>query len=168
MKLCRSLLLALAAPAVALAACGGAPPPPSPPAAPAPAAAPPPAAAPAPAPSAAAASTKTAADHHRDFMAGCAKKAVNSPDYCECAWGEFRKAFTEDEMAAGDLPPPKLEKVKGQVLGACASTPREIPAASARLWKSEAQASKIISPDAVGGMIDAAAAGVAAGAEGGA
>jgi hypothetical protein len=66
-------------------------------------------------------SGKTAADHHRDFMTGCAKKAVNSPDYCECAWGEFRKTFTDDEMNAGDMPPAKLEKVKSQVVGACAS-----------------------------------------------
>ena len=62
---------------------------------------------------------KTAADHHREFMGGCAKKAVNSPDYCECAWDEFRKVFTDDEMTAGDMPAPKLEKVKTQVLGAC-------------------------------------------------
>jgi hypothetical protein len=68
-----------------------------------------------------AAPTRTAADHKREFMAGCAKKAVNSPDYCECAWGELRKAFTDEEMAIGDLPPPKLEKLKGQVLGACSS-----------------------------------------------
>ncbi len=121
MQLCRSLILVLAAPAIALAACAGAPPAPAP-------APPPPAPAPAPTPTAAsaapphaAASTKTAADHHRDFMAGCAKKAVSSPDYCECAWGELRKAFTDDEMAAGDLPPPKLEKLKARVLGACAS-----------------------------------------------
>jgi hypothetical protein len=64
---------------------------------------------------------KTAADHHREFMGGCAKKAVNSPDYCECAWGEFRKAFTDDEMGAGDMPAAKLEKVKGQVAAACSS-----------------------------------------------
>ncbi|MDB4933332.1 MAG: hypothetical protein JWP87_304 [Labilithrix sp.] len=64
---------------------------------------------------------KTAADHHREFMAGCAKKAMNSPDYCECAWGEFRKVFTDDEMSAGDMPAAKLEKVKTQVVGACAS-----------------------------------------------
>ena len=54
-------------------------------------------------------------------MGGCAKKAVNSPDYCECAWGEFRKAFTDEEMSAGDMPAAKLDKVKGQVVGACAS-----------------------------------------------
>ena len=64
---------------------------------------------------------KTAADHHREFMGGCAKKAVNSPDYCECAWGEFRKAFTDEEMNAGDMPAPKLEKLKTQVVSACAS-----------------------------------------------
>ena len=55
---------------------------------------------------------KTAADHHREFMGGCAKKVVNSPDYCECAWGEFRKMFTDEEMNAGDMPAAKLEKVK--------------------------------------------------------
>lgn len=64
---------------------------------------------------------KTAADHHREFMGGCAKKALNSPDYCECAWGEFRKVFTDEEMNAGDMPPAKLEKVKTQVVGACSS-----------------------------------------------
>lgn len=105
--------------AITLAACGGPPPPP-------PATAPPPPApaatkpdeAPPPKPTA---TVKTAADHHREFMAGCAKKAINSPDYCECAWGEFRKTFTDEEMSSGDMPPAKLEKVKGQVLGACAS-----------------------------------------------
>lgn len=64
---------------------------------------------------------KTAADHKRDFMTGCAKKAVNSPDYCECAWGEFRKVFSDAEMSAGEMPQEKLDKVKGQVMGACAS-----------------------------------------------
>ena len=68
-----------------------------------------------------AALAKTAADHHREFMAGCAKKTPNSPDYCECAWGEFHKVFTDEEMGSGEMPPPKLEKVKGQVLCACAS-----------------------------------------------
>ena len=100
-------------------ACGG--PPPPPPAT----AAPPPASAGTkpdePATTKPSVPVKTAAEHHREFMAGCAKKAINSPDYCECAWGEFRKAFTDEEMSAGDMPPPKLEKVKGQVLGACAS-----------------------------------------------
>jgi hypothetical protein len=64
---------------------------------------------------------KTTADHHREFMAGCAKKATNLPDYCECAWGEFHKVFTDEEMSAGDMPAAKLEKMKGQVAGACAS-----------------------------------------------
>ena len=120
MKLCRTAVVLFLGSAVVLLACGGS-------AAPAAPAAPPPAAvadqldAAAPLPATPPASAKTAADHHRDFMAGCAKKAINSPDYCECAWGEFRKAFTDEEMAIGDLPPPKLEKVKGQVLGACAA-----------------------------------------------
>ena len=64
---------------------------------------------------------RTAADHHREFMGGCAKKAINSPDYCECAWGEFRKMFTDEQMTAGDLPAAKLEKVKSQVVGACSN-----------------------------------------------
>lgn len=72
---------------------------------------------------------KTAADHHRDFMDGCAKKAINSPDYCECAWGEFRKEFTDDEMNAGDLAPAKLAHVKAQVAGACSS---KIPEATVK------------------------------------
>ncbi len=124
MKLCRTVVAVVVGSAVSLFACGGSPAPTASP--PAPLAAPPPAAVverpDASAPSVGRATpSKTAADHHRDFMSGCAKKAINSPDYCECAWGEFRKAFTDDEMAIGDLPPPKLEKVKGQVLGACAS-----------------------------------------------
>jgi hypothetical protein len=74
------------------------------------------------APPSAKAPVKSAADHHREFMGGCAdKEAINSPDYCECAWDEFRKVFSDDEMSAKDLPPAKLEKVKAQVLGACAS-----------------------------------------------
>lgn len=75
----------------------------------------------------AAGAPKTAADHHRDFMSGCANKAINSPDYCECAWDEFRKVFSDEEMSAGDLPPPKLDKVKSQVMGACASKMPEEP-----------------------------------------
>jgi len=68
---------------------------------------------------------RTAADHHREFMGGCARKATNSPDYCECAWGEFRKAFTDEQMNAGDLPVAKLDKLKSQVVGACASKVNE-------------------------------------------
>lgn len=105
---------------VCLAACGGAPAP-----------VPPTPTAPAdgttakkpdePAASTPAAPGKTAADHHRDFMNGCAKKAINSPDYCECAWAEFRKTFSDEDMNAGEMPAAKLEKVKSQVLGACSS-----------------------------------------------
>jgi len=65
-------------------------------------------------------SGKTAADNHRDFMTGCGKNAVNSPDYCECAWGEMRKLFTDEEMAEpGEMPPAKMQTLKAQVLGAC-------------------------------------------------
>jgi hypothetical protein len=98
--------------AITLAACGGSPPKP---------------ASTSPAPTTSKEETlppkpvKTAADHHREFMGGCAKKAINSPDYCECVWGEFSKTFTTEEMGAGDMPPAKLEKVKGQVAAACAS-----------------------------------------------
>jgi len=65
--------------------------------------------------------TKTAADHHRDFMNGCMKKAVNSPDYCECAWSEIRKEFTDEELSASEIPPARLDRAKAQVVGACAS-----------------------------------------------
>jgi hypothetical protein len=121
MMLRRAAAVVFLSSAVLVAACGG-----SPAAKPA---APPAPATTSPAESSAAPSAdatpvppaKTAADHHREFMGGCAKKAVNSPDYCECAWGEFRKAFTDDEMNAGGMPAAKLEKVKTQVVGACSS-----------------------------------------------
>lgn len=129
MMLRRAAALVFVSSAVSIAACGGSPegkPPLGPnqgattPASPATTQAPPPEAPPAP-------PAKTAADHHREFMSGCAKKAVNSPDYCECAWGEFRKAFTDEEMNAGDMPAAKLEKVKSQVVGACSSKiPEEV------------------------------------------
>lgn len=64
---------------------------------------------------------KTAADHHREFLGGCAKRQGNVPEYCECAWGEFRKAFTDEEMSSGDMPAAKLDKLKGQVAGACST-----------------------------------------------
>lgn len=66
---------------------------------------------------------KSSAQHKREFMTGCASKAINSPDYCECAWEEFRKIFTDDEMNAtmAELPKEKLERVKTQVAGACSS-----------------------------------------------
>lgn len=65
---------------------------------------------------------KSSAEHKRQFMTGCANKAANSPDYCECAWGEFKKIFTDEEMGqTGDLPKAKLEKVKESVEAACAS-----------------------------------------------
>jgi hypothetical protein len=118
MPLRPALIAVIVGSAVTFAACGGQEPPPAAPAPlPAPAAPKIEEAPPAKTP----ASLKTAAEHHREFMAGCAKKAINSPDYCECAWTEFRKAFTDEEMSAGDMPPAKLEKVKGQVMGACAS-----------------------------------------------
>ena len=125
MMLRHALAFVVLSSSVAIAACGGAypakaPAPPGPtttgPVATAPAAPP---ASTTPAPPALPA--KTATDHHREFMGGCAKKAVNSPDYCECAWGEFRKAFTDDEMNAGEMPAVKLDKLKGQVASACAS-----------------------------------------------
>ncbi len=68
-------------------------------------------------------SGKTTADFHREFMTGCASKAINSPDYCECAWDEFRKVFSEEEMGGTKdaLNPEKLQKMKAQVAGACAN-----------------------------------------------
>jgi hypothetical protein len=128
MKVLRAAGFVLMSSAVSMAACGGSPAasPPLGPNAPTPTAAatassPPRDATPAPPPA------KTAADHHREFMGGCAKKAVNSPDYCECAWGEFRKAFTDEEMNAGEMPPAKLEKLKTQVVSACSSKiPEEV------------------------------------------
>jgi hypothetical protein len=128
MKVRRAAVFVLVSSAVSIAACGGSPggsPPLGPntatTAAAVPTAAPPPSPTPAPPPA------KTAADHHREFMGGCAKKAVNSPDYCECAWGEFRKAFTDEEMNAGEMPPAKLDKLKTQVVGACSSKiPEEV------------------------------------------
>ncbi|MBX3189584.1 MAG: hypothetical protein KF819_21340 [Labilithrix sp.] len=110
--------------ALLVASCGGAPAKPPEPPAPAETAAPKPET-----PPPGAGSSATAADHHRDFMSGCAKKAINSPDYCECAWGEFRKVFTDEEMSSGDMPAAKLERVKSQVVGACAS---KIPEESIR------------------------------------
>ncbi|MDB5214039.1 MAG: hypothetical protein JWO86_1966 [Myxococcaceae bacterium] len=126
MMLRRAAAFVFVSSAVALAACGGSPAA-KPPAPPAPSTAA--TSTPAPADTAPAAPVKTAADHHREFMGGCAKKAVNSPDYCECAWGEFRKAFTEEEMNAGDMPAAKIEKLKAQVTGACAS---KIPEATVK------------------------------------
>ena len=108
--------------AVSVAACGGGPPKPAVPAQPDVATSVPPTPPKAEDGGAGpAAAAKTAADHHREFMGGCAKKAVNSPDYCECAWDEFRKVFTDEEMSAGDMPAGKLEKLKTQVLGACSA-----------------------------------------------
>lgn len=118
MMLRRAVVSSSVVAAVWLVACGGSPSP-TPPAHPE--ATPPATSKPAEAAAPAKEPTKTAADHHREFMGGCAKKAVNSPDYCECAWGEFRKMFTDEEMSAGDMPPAKLEKVKSQVQGACSS-----------------------------------------------
>jgi len=71
----------------------------------------------------------TAADHHRKFMDGCMTKRASSPDFCECAWTEFRKIFTDEEMSAGDMRPEKVARLKGQVTGSCASM---IPEAAAR------------------------------------
>ncbi|MBS2013159.1 MAG: hypothetical protein JST00_09745 [Deltaproteobacteria bacterium] len=106
---------------VLVSACGGGAPVAPPPATPAPAAEPAasakPEADPKPAPDA-----KTLAKHKREFMTGCATKAINSPDYCECAWDEFRKVFTDDEMSStAALPKEKLEKVKASVETTCAS-----------------------------------------------
>ena len=121
MKLRRAAAFVSLGAAVWLAACGGAAPKPVTPAQPDPVATAPKRTEEPTAPA------KTAADHHREFMGGCAKKAVNSPDYCECAWEEFRKVFTDEEMSAGDMPAAKLEKVKTQVLGACsAKIPEEV------------------------------------------
>lgn len=115
MMLRRAAVTSCVIAAVWLVACGGSP-------SAAPAAHPEPAATAAPKkPDEATPPPATAADHHREFMGGCAKKAANSPDYCECAWGEFRKVFTDEEMNASDMPPAKLEKVKSQVIGACSS-----------------------------------------------
>ncbi len=61
------------------------------------------------------------ADHKRKFMADCANKAINSPDYCECAFEEVRKLFTEDELNAKDPPKEKVERLSSQIKAACAS-----------------------------------------------
>ena len=64
---------------------------------------------------------KTAAEHHRDFMGGCTRRSGTSADYCECAWGEFRKELTDEDMDGTELDRTKVDHVKAQVLTACAS-----------------------------------------------
>lgn len=64
---------------------------------------------------------KTAADHHRELVEGCTQKSVNSPEYCECVWAEFRTVFSDDEMNAGNLAAEKLDTVKAAVSRACSS-----------------------------------------------
>lgn len=64
---------------------------------------------------------KTAAEHHRDFMSGCARRSLNSPEYCECAWAQFHEAFADDDLDGREADRAKVDHVKAQVLAACAS-----------------------------------------------
>ena len=65
---------------------------------------------------------KTAAEHQHDFVGVCTRRSLNSPELCECAWGEFRKAFTDDDMDEGsELDRSKVDHVKALVLSSCAS-----------------------------------------------
>lgn len=66
-------------------------------------------------------SSRGLAEHRRAFLDGCAKKPVAGPDYCECAWDEFQKMFTEEEMNATDVEPGKLKQYQSAVIGACSS-----------------------------------------------
>lgn len=97
------------------AACGGGnAPPPAPP--PAPTAPPPEKAEPAKP----ASDGKAVADLQRKFMEGCAATGVDSPEYCECTWTEFRKAFSDEEITTG-ITTERLAKVQPQLLAACVS-----------------------------------------------
>lgn len=64
---------------------------------------------------------KTTEEHHHEFMTGCGRRARTSADYCECAWGEFHKELSDDDMDAPELDRTKVDKVKARVLVACAS-----------------------------------------------
>lgn len=62
----------------------------------------------------------------RAFLDGCGKKTGNAPEYCQCAWDEFAKMFTEEEMKATDVPPEKLAEYKKALLTSCtAKIPEE-------------------------------------------
>ncbi len=72
---------------------------------------------------------KTAADsgspgleeQRRAFLDGCAKKTTNAPEYCECAWDEFAKLFTEEEMKATEVPPGKLQQYQKALTATCSN-----------------------------------------------
>ena len=59
------------------------------------------------------------AKHHRTFVNGCEKKPMTTPEYCECAWGEFRGMFSEEEMGGSEVAPGKLQQFKSTVARAC-------------------------------------------------
>jgi hypothetical protein len=102
---------------VTLAACGGAPgsapanaPAPAPTSAdPAPSAAPTPKAGP------------TIESQREPFMQSCMRE-VHAPDYCECAFGQFREVFQNADLSADlDNSDPRLAQLQEKTLAACAS-----------------------------------------------
>src|SRR4051812_45761532 len=75
-----------------------------------------------PKPATPAARAQALAERQREFMDGCSDPMAKSPGYCECAWSEYRKAFSEEEIAAGSQPSEeKFDTVKKQIFGACSS-----------------------------------------------
>lgn len=65
---------------------------------------------------------QTLAERQKEFLEGCSEPMAKSPGYCECAWVEYRKAFTEEEVVAGAQPSEeKFDAVKKQIFGACSS-----------------------------------------------
>lgn len=58
---------------------------------------------------------------HKQFLTSCGNAAVSSADYCECAWGETRKVFSDEELSENRTDARKLEQARAKISSSCAS-----------------------------------------------
>ena len=76
--------------------------------------------APAPPPPASAAPAQPTIESQREpFLASCVSKA-QAPDYCECAFGQFREVFQDADLSVNlEESDPRLQTLREKTLAAC-------------------------------------------------
>jgi hypothetical protein len=62
---------------------------------------------------------RSLAEQRADFIATCAKKVPEAPDYCQCSWDLLMKIFTEEEMKSPQADPEKMRAYKEKLGPTC-------------------------------------------------
>jgi hypothetical protein len=68
------------------------------------------------------ASPAASMDSHREPFIQMCMKGMPNPDYCECAWGEFKVVFKDEDLSKEPAPnDPRIKQLQERTAATCAS-----------------------------------------------